>query len=59
VDPALPRELLPEDWPGRRAYDLFHELNSRWRPVAHEHYLQLEARIGVPAAEKAGKPHES
>ncbi len=37
LDPGLPVELLPPDWPGRAAATLFAELRSRLEPLAFEH----------------------
>lgn len=36
VDPGLPDPLLPLDWPGRRARDLFVRRHDEWAPVARE-----------------------
>lgn len=41
-DPGLPAEVLPEDWPGRRAAALFDERQAELRPAAGawvEHWL--------------------
>ena len=45
VDPGLPQELLPHDWPGRRAYRLFHDHNAAWRPIAHQYVTELEQQV--------------
>jgi phenylacetic acid degradation operon negative regulatory protein len=34
LDPGLPRELLPEDWPGDKAADFFDAESSRLLPAA-------------------------
>ena len=34
LDPGLPRELLPQDWPGDRAADFFDTASSRLLPAA-------------------------
>ena len=34
LDPGLPRELLPEDWPGDRAADYFDAESERLLPAA-------------------------
>lgn len=34
VDPDLPAELLPPDWSGYRAVQLFHALHGLWKPAA-------------------------
>jgi phenylacetic acid degradation operon negative regulatory protein len=41
ADPGFPRELLPADWNGARAADLFAELRSRLAGPAHEHARSL------------------
>ncbi|HEX2073836.1 MAG TPA: PaaX family transcriptional regulator C-terminal domain-containing protein [Geodermatophilus sp.] len=41
ADPGLPLELLPDDWNGARAADLFTELRARLAGPAHEHALRL------------------
>ena len=37
LDPGLPAELLPDDWEGASAADLFAELRTRLEPAAREH----------------------
>lgn len=41
ADPGLPLELLPADWNGARAADLFDELRGRLADPAHEHARRL------------------
>jgi phenylacetic acid degradation operon negative regulatory protein len=41
IDPALPPELLPADWPGRRAAELFHRCRAEWADAAAAYYLEL------------------
>jgi phenylacetic acid degradation operon negative regulatory protein len=41
VDPDLPEDLLPRDWPRRRAHQLFHERHERWAPAAQAHFDSL------------------
>ena len=41
ADPALPLELLPADWNGARAADLFSELRDSLEEPAHEHARRL------------------
>src|SRR3954452_13651811 len=41
IDPDLPDDLLPRDWPRRRAYELFRERHERWAPLAQRHFDQL------------------
>lgn len=37
LDPGIPLDLLPDDWPGIRAGDLFTELDARLRDGAAQH----------------------
>jgi len=46
LDPGLPSDLLPEDWRGSQAADIFFELHGRLAPVAHRH---VEAVTGIQA----------
>jgi phenylacetic acid degradation operon negative regulatory protein len=41
IDPDLPDDLLPPDWPRKSAYELFRERHERWAPAAQEHFDQL------------------
>ena len=41
IDPDLPDDLLPRDWPRKRAYELFRDRHERWAPAAQEHFDQL------------------
>jgi phenylacetic acid degradation operon negative regulatory protein len=41
VDPDLPDDLLPRDWPRRRAHRLFRERHERWAPLAQAHFDAL------------------
>jgi phenylacetic acid degradation operon negative regulatory protein len=41
LDPGLPLALLPADWPGVRAGDLFADLDDRLRDPARKHALAL------------------
>jgi phenylacetic acid degradation operon negative regulatory protein len=34
LEPDLPAGLLPRNWSGQRAADLFHRLRDRWKPAA-------------------------
>jgi phenylacetic acid degradation operon negative regulatory protein len=47
LDPDLPAELLPADWPRRRAHELFTRRHSAWAGPAREYFDELEA--GRPA----------
>jgi phenylacetic acid degradation operon negative regulatory protein len=51
LDPGLPGEVLPRDWPGQRAYEVFQERNARWRPIAHEYVMALEARVNASVSQ--------
>ena len=35
LDPGLPADLLPEEWRGSRAADIFFDLRERLGPAAH------------------------
>jgi phenylacetic acid degradation operon negative regulatory protein len=41
VDPDLPDDLLPRDWPRRKAHRLFRERHERWTPLAQAHFDAL------------------
>lgn len=41
LDPGLPADVLPPDWNGTAAADLFHDLQSRLATPAHDHLLTL------------------
>lgn len=41
VDPALPRELLPEDWPGDRSGALFQRRRREWAAAATAYWERL------------------
>ncbi|QKG20258.1 Phenylacetic acid-responsive transcriptional repressor [Actinomadura verrucosospora] len=43
LDPALPAELLPDDWSGSQAFALFHERHGAWRPVADRRWKAMNA----------------
>ena len=38
IDPDLPDDLLPRDWPRRRAHALFVDRHEKWAPAAQEHF---------------------
>lgn len=50
LDPGLPAELLPADWPGSRAAELFHDLERR---LATPAALQARQLLGLPAEDAA------
>ena len=41
IDPALPPDLLPDDWAGTRAKERFAELQARWAEAAETYYTTL------------------
>lgn len=41
VDPALPAQLLPADWAGTRARDVFHRCYAAWADAATSYYTKL------------------
>jgi len=41
LDPKLPGELLPAQWAGARAAELFETLHARWDHPARQHWQQL------------------
>lgn len=43
IDPGLPSSKLPTRWPGKRAYELFHDRHSRWNQAAQDYFRSLEA----------------
>jgi phenylacetic acid degradation operon negative regulatory protein len=46
LDPRLPRDLLPEGWPGAEAAALFESRHSRWHPAATHCWTRLTAGQG-------------
>jgi phenylacetic acid degradation operon negative regulatory protein len=42
LDPDLPAELLPADWPRHRAYQLFRERHGAWAAAAERFIVTLE-----------------
>jgi phenylacetic acid degradation operon negative regulatory protein len=53
LDPDLPRELLPADWPRRRAHDLFVTRHDRWQAKAGKYFASLERGPEVAEAQAA------
>jgi phenylacetic acid degradation operon negative regulatory protein len=43
IDPDLPDDLLPRDWPRRRANQLFRDRHERWDTAAQAHFDALAA----------------
>jgi len=50
LDPDLPAELLPADWPRRQAFELFAGRHSRWQDAARSYFDELEAGRGAAEA---------
>jgi len=44
LDPRLPARLLPANWSGATAAELFHRLHVEWRPAAQRHWDELVGR---------------
>jgi phenylacetic acid degradation operon negative regulatory protein len=47
LDPDLPAELLPTDWPRRRAHAMFVTRHDRWQAKAVQHFASLEGEPDV------------
>ena len=45
-DPEIPDELLPGDWPGKEAKQLFDDLRARWAPGANEWFGEVASGHG-------------
>lgn len=43
LDPQLPGQLLPPNWSGTQAVELFHRKHVEWRPAAQRHWDLLVA----------------
>ena len=41
LDPRLPAQLLPENWSGAKAADLFHARHADWHPTAQRQWERL------------------
>jgi phenylacetic acid degradation operon negative regulatory protein len=46
LDPRLPARLLPDNWSGAKAADLFHTRHADWHPAAQRHWERLTATGG-------------
>jgi phenylacetic acid degradation operon negative regulatory protein len=48
LDPRLPAQLLPDNWSGAKAADLFHARHADWHPAAQREWERLtdEGRVG-------------
>ena len=41
LDPQLPRALLPANWSGAMAAELFHRRHAEWQPAARQHWDEM------------------
>jgi phenylacetic acid degradation operon negative regulatory protein len=41
LDPQLPRALLPANWSGAKAAELFHHKHGEWGPAASQHWDEM------------------
>jgi phenylacetic acid degradation operon negative regulatory protein len=48
LDPRLPVQLLPENWSGAKAADLFHARHADWHPAAQRQWDLLAGAVGQP-----------
>jgi phenylacetic acid degradation operon negative regulatory protein len=53
LDPALPQEMLPAQWPRTRAHQVFIDRHAEWQGPAQEHFGSLERRLPAPGAAQA------
>ena len=56
IDPDLPDDLLPRDWPRRRAYELFRGRHEAWAPAAQAHFDELGDSAKRSAVGSRGAP---
>jgi phenylacetic acid degradation operon negative regulatory protein len=49
LDPGLPSELLPADWPSSRAAARFRETHEAWQPIAAAWWREKDAEFSVGA----------
>ena len=42
LDPDLPESMLPNQWPRKRAHDVFQERHAAWHETAQEYFGSLE-----------------
>lgn len=55
LDPDLPAELLPRDWSGYRAAELFHRLHEQWRSAAWTWWTDRMEASGPMVAPSGGR----
>ncbi len=41
LDPQLPRSLLPANWSGSKAAELFHQRHVEWQPAASQRWDEM------------------
>jgi phenylacetic acid degradation operon negative regulatory protein len=41
LDPGLPLPLLPKNWSGAKAAELFHRKHAQWRTAAQRHWDEV------------------
>lgn len=46
LDPDLPAQLLPANWPRQRAFELFQAQHARWQDPARAYFNKLETSSG-------------
>jgi phenylacetic acid degradation operon negative regulatory protein len=56
IDPDLPDEVLDDDWPRRRAHELFRDRHERWNRTAQEHFDRLAGDGDAAGARRAVTP---
>ncbi|MHB1833606.1 MAG: PaaX family transcriptional regulator [Solirubrobacteraceae bacterium] len=49
LDPDLPTELLPADWPRERAHELFRSRHERWAASARAYFTRLQSELDITA----------
>ena len=47
LDPRLPAQLLPDNWSGAKAADLFHTRHADWHAAAQRYWERLTADAGA------------
>jgi phenylacetic acid degradation operon negative regulatory protein len=47
LDPQLPRTLLPANWSGAKAAELFHRKHADWRPAAEQRWDEMSLARGT------------
>jgi phenylacetic acid degradation operon negative regulatory protein len=47
IDPALPADLLPPEWPGVAAAELFHRCHTGWAAAATRYFASISDEVAV------------